>query len=340
MAKKIAPVKAHESPIPAQLKRQIEEADAIRAQMEQDETSESDSPPDDDQVAEGSPPSEQAPPPPQEEQDESWEQKFRSAAGRLDQLINTNRQLHERVAHFENLVATLQAKGADAPADSPPPKTVEKLITDQERQDYGEDLLNVVGKRAREEYVPEFEQLADRIKRLEGRVEGVGKVMDRTQQQDVYVSLDQYIENWRAINKAPEFKAWLEQPDVYSGKKRHDMLQEAFSRHEAGRVVAFFQGFLSEATGLPPESSSPGPSAPPLAPNGNGSGKPSLEDFAAPGRARSAPQQLSPDKPVYTSAQIAKFFADKRVGKYRGREAQADEIERDIFQAQHEGRIQ
>ena len=78
--------------------------------------------------------------------------------------------------------------------------------------------------------------------------------------------------------------------------------------------------------------------APPLA-NGNGSGKPSLQDFAAPGRARSAPQHLPPDKPVYTTAWIAKFTADKRTGKYRGREADAEAIEQDIYQAQHEGRI-
>src|SRR4029453_5355696 len=99
--------------------------------------------------------------------------------------------------------------------------------------------------------------------------------------------------------------------------------------------------FLSEATGPPPGNSGPGPSAPPLASNGNGSGRPSLEDFAAPGKARSAPQDnLPPDKPTYTSAWIARFLGDKRTGKYRGREADPDAIERDIYQAQHEGRIQ
>ena len=145
--------------------------------------------------------------------------------------------------------------------------------------------------------------------------------------------------NWKAINRSDEFKGWLQQPDIFSGRRRHEMLMEAFSRHETGRVVAFFQGFMSEAAGLPQNPSSPGTSAPPL-PNGNGSGKPSLEDFAAPGRARSAPQQLPPDKPIYTRAWIEKFMADKRTGKYRGREADADAVERDIYQAQHEGRIQ
>ena len=46
----------------------------------------------------------------------------------------------------------------------------------------------MVGKRAKEEYVPEFEALADRLKRLEGRVEGVGTVMEKSQDQEFGVT--------------------------------------------------------------------------------------------------------------------------------------------------------
>jgi len=48
---------------------------------------------------------------------------------------------------------------------------------------------------------------------------------------------------------------------------------------------------------------------------------------------------VPPEKPIYTQAQIAQFFDDQRKGKYRGREADAAAYERDIYQAQHEGRI-
>ncbi|MET0720984.1 MAG: hypothetical protein ABWY64_09140 [Tardiphaga sp.] len=344
MAKKPAATSNASDPvIPDQLKKQLEEAEAIRAQMGQGEGAPS-------PEAEGQLEAEAAdvaepppgtPPPPEPE--ESWEQRFRSQAGRLEQMTNTNRQLHERINHLDNLIATMQAKGANAPDPNRPTPApqYEKLVTDQERNDYGEELLNVVGKRAREEYAPEFDTLKQRIDRLEGRVEGVGRVMEKGQIGDVYAGLDAHVgEEWREINKHPVFKQWLQEPDPYSGRKRHDLLTDAFSRHETGRVVAFFRGFLAEAAGLPQENSSPGQAAPPL-PNGNGSEqRPSLEDYAAPGRARSAPQALPADKPIYTSAQIAQFFADKRVGKYRGREADAEAIERDIFQAQHEGRIQ
>lgn len=341
-----APRSDQQSKLPQQLRDQITAADAIRADMgreppESDPPAEPPSPPPP-PPAQPTPPPAAAPagsPPPQE--GETLEQRYRSTAGRLEQALRLNEQMNERMQWLESQMATMRAQGAQPPAEppaTPPPR--QRLVTDEEVQDFGEDLLNVVGKRARDEYAPEFEELASRLRRLEGRVEGASSVIERTQVQEVYHTLDQAVPNWRELNRSEEFKMWLQQLDYFSGRRRYDLLQEAFAGHEAPRVVAFFQGFLSEAASPPQNPQARTPSAPPLPGNGNGSGKPSLESFAAPGRARSAPQELPPDKPVYTSAWIAKFMADKRTGKYRGREADADAIERDIYQAQHEGRIQ
>lgn len=327
------------APLPEQLRRQMAEAEQIRADMVGvSPDSQSVSPPPSEEVP-ASPPPADVPPqsqPPAEE--ESWEQRYRSLQGRLETERRASQAMADRVNHMESLIASMQAQGQEPrPADAQP-KTKPKLVSEQEEADYGNELLTVVGKRAREEFAPEFEELAQRLQRLEGSVQGVGKIIDQNQTQTVYQGLDEHVPNWKMINKHDDFKSWLSQPDPFSGRRRQDMLKEAYDRHETGRVVAFFRGFLTEATGTPQNGSSPGNSAPPPA-NGSASGKPSLEEFAAPGRARSAPQDMPPDKPIYTSAFITKFMADKRTGKYRGREADADAIERDIYQAQHEGRI-
>jgi hypothetical protein len=338
-----------EKELPIQLRRQLEEAEQIRAGMGDEPAPETPPEPGTPQAQPepGAAPPAAAPAAPPAAQPETAEQQLRSALGRLEQAQRTNTQLNDRLNQLERSIASMQAQGAPPPEQRPDaavPRVKPKLVTPEEEQDFGEDLLNVVGKRAREEYAPEFEDLAERLKRLEGRVEGVTTITDRSQKAQLYDTLGSQIPNWKDVNRSDDFKAWLAMPDTFSGRRRLDMLQEAFSRHEAGRVVAFFRGFLTEATGLPQTPPSPGSSAPPLATpangHGNGSGKPSLEDYAAPGRARSAPQELPPDKPIYTNAWIAKFMADKRTGKYRGREADADAIERDIYQAQHEGRIQ
>lgn len=269
------------------------------------------------------------------DEDQSWEQRYKSLHGRLDQERRDKQTLIERMNDLENLIETMRAAGSDQRADATPPR-YQKLLTEQEEADYGEEMLTVVGKRAREEITPEVETLKQRLERLEGRVEGVGNVMARTEQQKMYDGLNGQVPNWQQINVDQGFKDWLQLSDPYSGRRRHDMLMEAFSRHDTARVVQFFKGF-AEVTGTPTNTASPDVSAPPL---NNGSGKPSLESFAAPGRARSGLDVVSPDKPVYTNAQIARFYADRRTGKWKGREADADLIERDIFQAQHEGRIQ
>lgn len=343
------PAKSHSPALPQQLRDQMAAAEAIRAGTEQPAApavADGTASPPASHTTPSSPSQEPAAPPvttqpaaPVADDGQTWEQRFRSQAGRLEQSQRANQQLAERLEGMERLIGQMQARGVETPTEpEPAPLVKPKLVTDKEAEEYGNEFLEVVGKRAREEYIPEFNDLAARLRRLEGRVEGVGTVVEKTQTNDVYAGLGNSVPNWRDVNRSEEFKAWLQEPDAFSGRRRHDMLTEAFSRHETSRVVAFFKGFLTEATGLPQETQASA-TAPQAPQNGNGSGKPSLETFAAPGRARSAPQDLPPDKPIYTNAWIAQFMADKRTGKYRGREADAEAIERDIYQAQHEGRI-
>lgn len=268
-------------------------------------------------------------------QPESWEQRARSAAGRLEQALSSNQNLARRVSELENQLSGQQLRKQP---QEPEPYQKQPLIKPDEVNDYGEEFFDVVGRRAREEFSPEFHALGERLKRLESGQQAVSQVIDRTQKRDVYEMLHDEVPQWRDINHHPAFKQWLSNVDAFSGRPLGEMLSEAMSRHDGPRVVNFFRGF-AEAAGLPLNSSSPEAAAPPLA-NGNGSERPTLEDYAAPGRARSAPQSLPPDKPTYTVAQIRELSEAKRRGLWRGREAELEAIERDIFAAQHEGRIQ
>jgi len=271
---------------------------------------------------------------PSELQADSWEQRARSAAGRLEQALQSNQALARRVSELEDQMAGQKLK---APAE-PPPYQKQPLIKEEELNDYGEEFFDVVGRRAREEISPELYQFGERLKRLEGQQQVVTQVIDKTQKHSVYDMLYDEVPQWKQINTHPQFKQWLGQLDPFSGRPLAEMLSEAMTRHDAPRVVNFFRAF-AEAAGLP-QNPSNGPDVAPPLPNGNGSGRPSLEDFAAPGRARSGPQYLPPEKPVYTVAQIREISDAKRRGLWRGREAELEQLERDIFAAQHEGRIQ
>jgi len=341
----------HGSPdLPDALKKQIAEVDAMYNPPADQPAGASAVAPPEGGAPSAAPPAAQPQEPPAShgqppEDDQTWEQRAKSAQGRIDQMLAANKALSDRVTELQNGMAALQARGLQPPPAPAPAaaRAAPSYVKPEEVQEYGEEFIDIVGRRAKEVYAPEFDELSDRLKRLEGQVQGVGQVVTTTVKRTMYETLDHDVPNWKDINRSPEFKAWLQNADPYSGIQRHQLLTSAYNGHETGRVVSFFKGFLTEAAGLPTNPPGNG-SAPPLASpangQGNGSGKPSLEDFAAPGRARSAPQPTPPEKPFYSQASIAKFYADKLAGKFRGREAEVAQVEADIFQAQHEGRIQ
>lgn len=264
---------------------------------------------------------------------ENFEHMYKSLKGRFDKMEPAYRDLSNTVTNLQNVIASLQATPSAPTTVAPSPV---KLITDKEVEDYGQDLLSVVGKRAREELSPEVAFLKNQVADLSKQMEGVNARVGNDARSNLLVTLDRDLPNWRDLNENPEFISWLGLPDVLSGAIRHELLKVAFERNDALRVKAFFNGFLaSEAAGTP---------APGAGPNSQAPGTPAahkvpLEAFAAPGRAKTAAASVPAEKPIITRAQITDFYAAKAAGKWRGREAEADANERLIFEATRDGRI-
>lgn len=262
--------------------------------------------------------------------DESWEHRYNSMKGRFDRAQAQLSQQAERVAALERMLAAMQAQPRSSETSSE--LRAERLITPEEEQDYGSDFLNVVGKKAKEELLPIVSKYEAEIAGLKAQLAGVGNYVAQDAQSRMMSSLDRDVPYWREQNVNPEFLSWLALPDPYSGTIRHEMLKAAWERHDAPRVAAFFTGFLSEEAAYkgPAGSETPAKSA----------GKISLETLAAPGRAKTAAASSAPaEKPLITSAQISKFYADVAAGRYSGRDEEKVRFERSIFEAQREGRI-
>ncbi len=267
----------------------------------------------------------------QPEEDQSWEHRYKSMKGRFDRSQDQLRQMSEQIAGLQNVIATMQATAPVNPqiTDS---VTQERLITPEEENDYGPEFLKVVGKKAKEELLPVINKYEAKIAELEARLQGVNGYVANDARQRMLDSLEDKIPNWREINKDENFLNWLQLPDLYSGAIRHELLKAAFERNDTPRVQAFFTGFLAEEAALAPANGETGRSEAPA--------KMSLEKLAAPGRAKSAAATSAPaEKPIFTRAQIAKFYADAAAGKFKGRDAERDRLERQIFDAEREGRI-
>jgi hypothetical protein len=268
------------------------------------------------------------------EDDQSWEHRYKSMKGRYDRAETQIRALSDQISGLQNVIATLQTAPQQFTQDDATEYATSRLITPEEEKDYGSEFLTVVGKKAKEELSPEVAQLRKEIAGLKSQLNGVGNYVAGNARERMEVMMNDQVPNWRDVNVNQEFLNWLKLPDAYSGAIRHDLLKVAYERNDAPRVLAFFKGFLAEEA-----ATTPAERGPDIPDGASVQAKVSLESLAAPGRAKTAAASAPAEKPYFTRAQISKFYADSASGRYRGKEAEKDRIERQIFEAEREGRI-
>jgi len=269
-----------------------------------------------------------------ESEDDSLEHRYKSLHGRYVKQEGIMKQMADEIRSLQNVIATLSVAPQNAPATEQP-LTAEPAaqLTDEEVNEYGEDLLRVVGKKARAEVEPLLRARDEEISRLKRQLEGVNGFVQTDSREKLFRQLDEKLPEWRDLNTNQDFLQWLSLPDPYSGGIRHDMLKAAYAQGNANRVLAFFNGFLSEEAVVAPAQGEPNPATRTVP-------KVPLSTLAAPGKAKSAASDARPaEKPIINRTDIAKFYLDVSHGKYRGREQDKQKIEAQIFEATREGRI-
>lgn len=265
------------------------------------------------------------------------EQRYRSLQGMYNADNAKRKESDARIAQLEQLLASMQTQQANTP---PPPPQPVKLLSEKEATEYGESI-DVMRKVTREE----ISDVAARISSLEENIRNimsgintniVPQVQQVAQRQAenandfFWRTLSATVPNWQQVNNDPDFHAWLMEMDPLLGTNRQSALESAHRALDSGRVAAFFSAFM-DATGKY--------KTPPADPSSRSTPSSELERQVAPGRSRSSSPPQGQTAQKYSRADIAKFFDDVRSGRYKGREAERNRIERDIFAAQQENRI-
>lgn len=271
------------------------------------------------------PQAKQAPPPEAADNDDSWRHRYLSMKGRFDQSQEHVARLTSQVTKLQGMLASIDNQ--PAPAELRP----ESLLTAQEREEFGDEFLGVVGKKAKEELLPEVSSLKKQVADLTSQLREVTGHVATDARERMYQSMDSSLPQWEKVNAHPDFLAWLRLPDPYSGAIRQNMLNAAFESNDAKRVLAFFNGFLAEEAAVAPVADE--------AHQAPQEQKIPLERFAAPGRAKAAAASGPTEKPFVTRAQIAKFYADSAAGKYIGRDADYRKTEAMFSAALRDGRV-
>jgi hypothetical protein len=271
-----------------------------------------------------------APAPPPEETVDHWRNKFKTLEGKYRaEVPRYSSQLRDANARIQHLEQTLASVNDAAPAKQDANGVDKPLVTPEELEEYGEDFVSMMRRLAQEEAGRAVKAVTPRIEEVREQVQ---RTTAQTQSDRVYALLDSSVEDWRTINRSPEFLSWLGEEDPYVGETRAVMLREAFDRKDEQRVLAFFNGYIKQRNLVAPAQPQTPPARTPQV---------DLASLAGPrgGNGVGAPAPKADGPQPWTRRQIAAFFKDVQTGVYRSDPDKQKRLERSIEEAGRAGLI-
>ena len=266
---------------------------------------------------------------------EDWKQKYHTLQGKynaeIPRLQSDNSALQHRLEMLEGILAEMQKGAAQAPAPTAgqAPGAVTD-ITAEEIDEYGEDLISLVRRIA----AKEVQSLTPQIKEVEKKV-------DTTRQEVGYFSRDQLhqrisaaVPNWLELNNDRNFLDFLAETDLFSGRKKHDLLTEAYNSGDANRVISIFNAYTRQNGQQSAENNVPSP--PPTREAQQPGRQVSLDALVAPGAGSGRSQAPTPSDAtpiVWTRKRIAEFYNKVQRGAFRSNPEEKNRVERTLFAA-------
>ena len=242
-----------------------------------------------------------------------WEQRYRSLDGMIQSRDRQIEQLHQ-------LLADMQASKTEAKKAEPK----KALVTKEDEETFGADLLDVARRVAREENAQYIQALEAKLAQFEGKLGTMETATAETAQERFETRLGQVAPNWHTVDRDPNFITWLQ-----GSPTRLRIFKESVQSQDLMGVAQFYLDY-DVLTGKQTEvvvSSTDNQSQPV---------DPRLARQVSPGKSRSSPTPITEgNKRQWTRTGIADFFTNRK--KYPVDEA--NRIERDIFAAQKEDRV-
>ena len=251
--------------------------------------------------------------------EETWQSRYIALKGKYDaEVPRLHADVREFKAQLEKLQKTLETK----PVDTKKPAAVEKLVTDADVQAFGEDLIEVQRKVAREvaaEFRGELAAMKAENEKLREQLNTTGtQVSEASFEQRLY----RMVPDFQTVNADERWIGWLNEVDPLLRAPRKSVAQDAFNRGDA-EAVAHYVGMFKASV------------APVERPSDKAA---ELEKQIQPNRsAANAP--VSQQAKTYTDAQVQKMFQKSVELSSRGQREEAMKLEAEIDAAYREGRV-
>lgn len=243
------------------------------------------------------------------EGDDKWEARYKTLHGKYNaEVPRLHAALKERDSKLNSLTEEVEALKA---AVSAAPR--ESLIKPEEVNEFGEPLVDLIRRAARDEMSSKDAEIA----KLKREVESVKTTSVENKEVSFFDKLASAVPDWMAINDDPDFHAWLGEVDDLTGAQRQDILTAAEEKRDADRVARFFKAFKK------------------VQENKSAAATASLDSQVAPVASRV--DEPPKGKKIWTRAEIADFYARDRRGELT--EEQSAAIDKEVQLAIRERRV-
>ena len=258
---------------------------------------------------------------PKVESADDFKQKYNTLRGKYDAEVP---RLHQQLKELTEQMKVLQeAQEAAREAEAVKPKEKVSLVTDADREEFGEDLLDVQRRIATEvaqQYEERFDQQEEVIKALQEQLQNTGNQIG---EMNFGQRLRQLVPDFDAVDQDERWMQWLNEFEPMLNGPRRDRAQEAFNAGDAETVAHYVQLF-KDSLGTPE----------PVVDNRQAE----LEKQVSPTRSVST-QTVDRGKKVYSEKEITDAWSKIRSLNTATKYDEASKLEAEITSAYLEGRV-
>lgn len=256
---------------------------------------------------------------------DDFEQKYRTLRGKYDAEVP---RLHEQVRVLNAKVDELARQPVEKPKEQPKtPKEKVSYVTDADREEFGEELIDVQRRVAREvsqEYEELLEAQSKRIEELTSKIDTTGNQIGHM---TFSQKLHQLVPDFETVDQDERWIKWLNEYDPMLRGPRRNQAVAAFESGDADAVADYVRLFKSSIA----KSETPAPDE----------RQAELEKQVTPNRSANTPRTQSSgrDTKVYSAREVDGVWNKIRVLNTRGKVDEAAKLEAEITAAYMQGRV-
>ena len=254
---------------------------------------------------------------------DEFEQKYKTLRGKYDaEVPRLHTQVKDLTTKLDELTASLEAKSKE------PTKPKEKVsyVTEEDRAEFGDELIDVqrrVAKEVSQDYEERFDKQQEIIESLQKQLKDTGSQVG---EMSFSQRLAQLVPDFNDIDNDERWIAWLNEHDPMLRGPRREQAAAAFSAGDAEAVKHYVDLFKQTLAPVADERQTR---------------QTELEKQVTPNRSGNSASTKSAGKEakVYTEREIEAAWNRIRSYNTRGKYDEANKLEADITAAYLQGRV-